>query len=212
MLPGSAPAPWGPPPPSSWSGYGVWHDGDFLVVAQGARLPTHMCVKCGGVAGGHPEHRTLRWHEPWIGAIALLSPLIYFIVALVVMKSIKLTFGLCAACRGRHHVKLYVGFGLLGTAALCVALDIAVARVGVLALAGVVPFLVGLIWLVVARLLVPDRIDERYGKIKGCAPAFRALFPPAVPPRPPPQVAAPAAPQQPDPYERQLDEELRRMR
>jgi hypothetical protein len=210
MMPGTAPAPWGPPPPSAWLGYGVWHDGEMLVVAQGARLPTHMCARCGAVAGGAPERKTLRWHEPWIGLVALLSPLIYVIVALIVTKSIKIAFGLCAACRARHLRKLYVGFGLLGGAALCVALDIAVVRIGLVALGGAVLLLVGVIWLAVARLLVPAHIDDRYAKIRGCAPAFRTLFPPAVPPRPMPPPPAPGSPPRPDPYEQRLDEELRR--
>lgn len=219
MIPGSAPRPATPAPalaPSAWLGYGVWQDGELLVVAQGARLPTHMCVKCGGVAGGPPEQRTLRWHEPWIGLVALLSPLIYVIVALIVTKSFKVAFGLCAACRARHHTKLYVGWGLLAATVLCVALDIAVARVGLVALGGVVLLLVGVVWLAVARLLVPDRIDERYARIKGSAPAFRALFPPARPPQPafpvpafPPPAGSRAGP---DPYEQRLDEELRRLR
>jgi hypothetical protein len=212
MLPNVPPAPWGPPPPSAWSGYGVWHDGEHLVVARGARLPTHMCAKCGGVAGGPPEQKTLRWHEPWIGVIALISPLIYVIVALIVTKSLKIAFGLCAACRGRHTTKLLVGYGLLAGTVLCVVLDIAVFQIGLVALGGVVLLLAGVIWLAVSRLLVPARIDERYGKIRGCAPAFLALFPPAIPPRPPLAPPGPAPAPGPDPYEQRLDEELRQLR
>jgi len=197
----------------------VWHDGDLLVVAQGARLPTHMCVKCGSVAGGSPERKTLRWHEPWIALLVLLSPLIYVIVAIAASKSIRIAFGLCAACRARHLTKLYVGLGFIAATVLCVALDIAVVRIGLVALAGTVLLLVGVVWLVVARLLVPTRIDDRYATIRGCAPAFRTLFPPAVPPRPAPLAhgqppypgAAYPQPGQPDPYEQRLDDELRRL-
>ena len=210
---------WGPPP-SAWSGYGVWQDGEFLVVAHGARLPTHMCVKCGGVAGGHPEQKTLRWHEPLIGLLVLVSPIIYVIVALIVTKSFKVAFGLCSACRARHNTKLYVGFGLLAGAAACIALDIAVVQVGLVALVGVLLLLGSIAPFILARLLMPARIDERYAKIRGSAPAFRALFPPAVPPRPPwpPPPPAPPGPYAPpgaptqDQYEQRLDEELRKLR
>jgi hypothetical protein len=214
MLPAAPPPPWGPPPPSAWSGYGVWQDGEFLVVAHGAKLPTHMCVKCGGVAGGSPEHKTLRWHEPLIGLIVLVSPIIYVIVALIVTKSFKVAFGLCTACRARHNTKLYVGFGLLAGTVLCVALDIAVVKVGLVALLGILLFLGSLIPFMLARLLVPARIDARYAKIRGASPAFRALFPPAVPPPPPwpPMVPGPGAPAHPDPNQQKHDEELRRLR
>jgi hypothetical protein len=72
----------------------AYRDGDKLVVPKGAPLPGY-CVKCGEPVMGEFFRKKFQWHNPWLALIALVSPIIYIIVALIVMKRVELLVPMC---------------------------------------------------------------------------------------------------------------------
>ena len=79
----------------------VWRRGGELIVHQYAGHLPDVCVKCGeqigGYAGGAYIRQKFRWHNPLV-YIALISPLIYCILAAVLSQRVQIEIPLC----GRH--------------------------------------------------------------------------------------------------------------
>ncbi|WP_295957903.1 hypothetical protein [uncultured Xanthomonas sp.] len=136
-------------------------------------------MKCGAPLGNDElKKRTFYWHAPGWYALILVSILVYAIAALVARKRSSHVLGMCAAHRRRRnrYILLIAGAFLVGP-----LLGVAVGGESGFWLGGAV-FLVMLIWgMFGARILVPRRMDERYARYKGLAPAFLARLP-ALPP------------------------------
>ncbi|WP_267120774.1 hypothetical protein, partial [Xanthomonas sacchari] len=164
------------PPPLP--GETLWRDGTDLLCLRDAPFPPH-CVKCGAALGNDElKKRTFYWHAPGWYALILVSILVYAIAALVARKRSSHVLGMCAAHRRRRnrYILLIAGAFLVGP-----LLGFAVGGESGFWLGGAV-FLVMLIWgMFGARILVPRRMDERYARYKGLAPAFLARLP-ALPP------------------------------
>jgi hypothetical protein len=75
--------------------------GNRLFVPKGAPLPSY-CVKCGQPATEQPLKKIFFWHNPWIFLVALVSPIIYIIVAMIVRKRAELMIPLCDEHRQRR--------------------------------------------------------------------------------------------------------------
>ncbi len=77
--------------------YGVWRRGPEIVMHKLAPLPA-ACVKCGGSAepyvGGAFHRHKFRWHHPAVYA-AIISPIIYVILAAVLSHRFPLDVPLC---------------------------------------------------------------------------------------------------------------------
>ncbi|AJC46643.1 hypothetical protein [Xanthomonas sacchari] len=168
----SAAIPSGLPPPLP--GETLWRDGDALLCLRDAPFPPH-CVKCGmALRNEELKKRTFYWHAPGWYALILVSLVIYVIAALVVRKRSSHVLGLCAEHRRRRN-----GFVLLSVGAFLVGPLLGVAVGDDLGWGvGTVVFLVMLIWgMLGARILVPRRMDERYARYTGLAPAFLSRLP-----------------------------------
>lgn len=156
----------------------MWRDGRLLVVGDNVTL-VDRCIKCGEPAVGHPLKRRMYWHHPALYLIILAGVLIYVIVALVLRQTITVHVGLCDQHRRGRSRKIALSWlTVLGGIALVIA-GIA-NESGLLALLGVVAFFGGLVFAAIALpLLRPVKIENKFGRFKGCCEAFLARLPQA---------------------------------
>jgi hypothetical protein len=144
----------------------VWRDKSVLVVSKGASLPDR-CVKCNSPAYGVRLKRKLSWHHPALYILIFIALLVYLIVAMILRKTATVEIGLCeqhAAKRRKAVVVtwLLVLVGVLGIVGSIVAED------GTYALIGFLLLIAGIIYgIVVARVVAPSRIDDRFVWLKG---------------------------------------------
>ncbi len=150
--------------------------GRILIVPRKAALP-FRCIKCGGPAEGKPLKRVLYWHSPLIYLTILAGLLIYVVLALVLRQTAAYHVGLCRAHRARRRWGILLGWlsvpAGLGMAALAIDQEDPV-----LGVAAFVVF-VGLIiaGALIARVIWPSRIDERFAWIKGAGEGYLSAFP-----------------------------------
>lgn len=96
--------------------------GSHFVVPPGGVLP-NRCVKCGGKPSDPWLNLTFSWHHPLLYFL-LISPIIYVIVAAVVVKRVTLAVPLCAVHKSIRKKRLWTGWVLL---ILCIPLPVAMA-------------------------------------------------------------------------------------
>jgi len=72
-----------------------------LIVPKGAPLPPY-CVKCGQPVTGEFLKKKFHWHNPWLYLIVLISPIIYAIIATILMKHFPLLVPMCDEHRQRR--------------------------------------------------------------------------------------------------------------
>lgn len=75
--------------------------GNRLVVPKGAPLPPY-CVKCGQPVTGEFLNKKFHWHNPWLYLLVLISPIVYAIVATILMKHFPLLVPMCTEHRQRR--------------------------------------------------------------------------------------------------------------
>ncbi|NIJ86569.1 hypothetical protein FHY35_003613 [Xanthomonas arboricola] len=155
----------------------VWREGDVLVCTPGADLPPR-CVKCNAPADISPRRYIFHWHHPAIYLALLMGVLPYLILAIVLRKRSAHVLSLCA-WHERRRVR-------------CVAI----------AMASIVPLLVGVLWIggatgwltgagVMAvmlligrrgsRVLSAQSVDHEQARYLGACDAFLRALP--APPR-----------------------------
>lgn len=164
---------------------GIWRDGGKLITTREAVLPQY-CVKCNAPADGFYGQRKLYWYHPALALLILLNLLIFAIVAMILRKKATLMVGLCR----RHHKRR---LWLIATTWFFVLAGIVIMIGGpvegmelreewlVMAglLGGLVLLIAALVAGLMARVLVPTKIDDRYAWFKGCGNEFLSQFPPA---------------------------------
>ena len=154
----------------------MWREGKVLVLRQGSPFP-HRCISCNEPAVAPGRRQKLAWHPPAWYLLVLLAVLLYAIVAIIVRKKAVVEVGLCERHQKRVLFGRIVGWGgfvvLLGLgfgAAAQPSSDL-----------GLVAMLFALPWVLATitfnRLLVPQRIDDRFVRVKGCGPAFLNSLP-----------------------------------
>lgn len=98
QTPNYAPQAYPPPGYPMMNSGSVWRRGGELVVHQYAASLPDCCVKCGeqmgGYTGGAYINQKFRWHNPLV-YIALISPLIYCILAAVLSQRVQVQIPLC---------------------------------------------------------------------------------------------------------------------
>ncbi|WP_369978359.1 hypothetical protein [Xanthomonas bundabergensis] len=160
------------PPPLP--GEALWRDGKDLLCLRDTPFPAH-CVKCGvALRNDELKKRTFYWHAPGWYVLILVSIVIYAIAALIARKRSSHVLGMCAEHRHRRN-----RFVLLTAGAFLAGPLLGFGVGGDLGLwLGVIVFLGMLIaGMIGARILVPRRMDERYARYRGVAPAFLARLP-----------------------------------
>lgn len=172
------PNPFAPPKASlsPASPGGIWRDGRILVLTPGSALPPR-CVKCNAPAVQPQKNRTVYWHQPWIYLLILANVLIYLIVALIVRKKAVVAPGLCPAHRRRHWTGLAVGWSSLPLF-FVLAIVSAATDECLWMILGLVAFLAALVTgIILSRIVLADRIDGDFVRLKGCGQAFLDSFP-----------------------------------
>jgi len=166
---------------SGGPGYGVWRDGNRLVMAKDGELP-YVCIKTNKPADTW-LHRRLYWHEPWIYVLVLAGVLVYAIVALCVRQTADIEVPLC---HERIIRRRWIIAGAWLSAGLGMVLIVAgLANIQPGSNAGGIAFLVGLFTLlagpiagaIMARTVVPIRITRDHVWLKGVHPDFLAALP-----------------------------------
>lgn len=152
------------------AGFGLWQQGNQLVMARGATLP-HRCVKCNVATTGPLLKRSLSWHHSAYYLLVLIALLIYVIVAMIVSQRARIEIGLCP--RHRQQRQLFLGLAwvgaLLGIAGIIYgfANESALGFVGLLVLLGAI--IAGNFG---ARMVYASRIDDRHIWLKGVSRDF----------------------------------------
>jgi hypothetical protein len=100
-----------PPNFSNYQTQGAWKSNQYLVVHKNGLLPDR-CVKCNdgvtAIRNGHNVRQKYRWHNPLV-YIALISPLIYVILASVLSQTVYVDLPLCSKhIEERNSVKNYL--------------------------------------------------------------------------------------------------------
>ena len=113
------------PPPNNYQMQQatVWRRGNEIVAHKYGGMLPDSCVKCGEHLGGHAGGgyitQKYRWHSPYV-YIALVSPLIYAILAAALSQRVQIEVPLC----GKHLAdrqttgKMMLGGGLAAIAAI----------------------------------------------------------------------------------------------
>lgn len=156
-----------PPPPSvGLPSGGLWRDESTLVMEKNATLPDR-CVKCNEPAMGVRLKRKLSWHHPILYILIFGGLVFYLIIALIVRKTATLDVGVCARHLKKRRQGIVISWLLIigGIVGFFAALSL---NEGGLALLGMVLFLGGVIYgIVAARLVAPSKIDDRLVWLRG---------------------------------------------
>lgn len=157
---------------------GITRQGSKLLITlavpgQPVVLPESTCIRCGQPANGKPVSKSYYWHHPAL-YIALLSPIIYVILAVIVRKSMKLTVPLCAQHAQRRSIGVILAWVLpLAGIADAIILPQFNVDAGIVVLACLGLIVAGLvIWAVVGNPIRPQRIDQLYGEFTGFCEAY----------------------------------------
>jgi len=157
-------------------GSAMWREGKVLVLPKDARFP-HRCIKCNAPSVAPMRRCSLTWHSPWLYLLIFLAVLLYAIVAMIVRKRAVVHVGLCERHQKRVLWGRIIGWGGLAVELLLVGASLALVEPGyaLAALALLAPWMIATI--VVNRLVLPQRIDDRYVRLKGCGPDFLRSLP-----------------------------------
>ena len=152
-----------------------WRDGMVLVTRRVSTLPPH-CVKCGKPAV-EQKNRTFYWHHSLLDLLAFGALLLYLIVALIVRKKATVSVGLCAEHRSRRLRGFVVSWGIVLAGIGVAILGVSMQSCGVMG-AGALVLLGGIITgMFMTRVLLPERIDHDFARLRGCGEAFLAMLP-----------------------------------
>jgi hypothetical protein len=165
-------------------GRGVWRDGNILVMAKVARLPSR-CVKCNEPTTNRLK-RSLAWHPGWVYLLILVSPLIFIIVALIIRKTAKIEIPLCDEHRANRSRNILIAWlTALSGIALCFTPAFLNAQAlsngplpGILIFLGVILLFFGLIFgAIISQFVVPQKIDDTHVWLKKVSPLYLAELP-----------------------------------
>ena len=165
---------------------GVWRVGDDLIMSKDGEFPDR-CIRCNAPAEGFRLKKKISWHPPGYYLLILLNIFIYAIVAVIVRRTAKVQFPLCADHRRRRFRGIAVAwflalgsFSVIGALVLSVRLQAPLSDsvyFGVIML-GLVMMLAGLICgLYYSRVVSITKIDKRYIWLCKVNPAFLDSLP-----------------------------------
>ena len=151
----------------------AYREGKTLVVPSGGSLPA-CCVKCGTSQSVSRLTKTFRWHSPWIYALIFLGVIVYFAIALVISRKVRIDVPLCRAHRSWRSRMNIAGasllIGLVPVSAILGAFNVDGVLTTVVALTLA---LSGLVILgVVGGSFKPVYVDETCAKFTGACEEF----------------------------------------
>ncbi|MBW8757721.1 MAG: hypothetical protein JF586_08935 [Burkholderiales bacterium] len=155
---------------------GMWREGQVLVMRKGGAFPDR-CIKCNAPSVAPRRRYRLSWHSPWLYLLILLALLLYALVAAIVRKTAIVHLGLCERHQKRVFWGRLIGWGglVLEVALVWAAAALHEEMFALAALVLAVPWLIGSV--LVNRLVLPQRIDDKYVRLKGCGPDFLRSLP-----------------------------------
>ena len=154
----------------------MWREGKVLVMRKGGDFPDR-CIKCNAASVAPKRRYRLGWHSPWWYLLILLAILLYAIVAMIVRKKATIHVGLCERHQKRVVLGRIVGWGGFAVELALVLLSVSTGNpnYALAALGLALPWLIAA--MVINRLVLPVRIDDRYVRLKGCGPDFLRSLP-----------------------------------
>jgi len=158
----------------------AWRDGKDLVLQVGSDLP-HVCVKCNEPSEAPTKKRRLYWHHPGYYGFIVIAMLLYIVIAMIVRKSAYVSPGLCRVHKRKRAMGIALGWSGFILGMIAINLGASAGRSDLAALAGVVMLVLMVTGVVLSRIVVARRIDDRYVRLKGCGPEFLDSLPPLQP-------------------------------
>ena len=154
----------------------MWREGKVLVVRRDGDFP-HRCIKCNAPSVDPKRRYKLTWHSPWLYLLILLALLIYALVAIFVRKTAVVHVGLCERHQRRVLWGRIIGWGGLALEVVLLWAGAAYDMTSLFAtgFALLLPWLIAT--LILNRLVLAARIDDRYVRLKGCGPEFLRSLP-----------------------------------
>lgn len=160
--------------------FGVWRDGNRLVMSKDAELPA-VCVKTNQPTESRLRRR-MYWHPPGYYLLILISILVYAIVALIVREKADIQVGLSPERLSRRRwviagawLMALAGIGVMVAGFSGVNNDPNMSFVAVLGIVGIV--MAAIIGATLARIVYPARITKDHVWIKGVHPEYLAALP-----------------------------------
>ena len=174
----SFPQPYAQPQMQGMFPQGIWRRGSELVIHRNAKLPP-SCVKCGSSYTSDISYvgQRFRWHNPLL-YIALLSPLIYCILSLILSQTVSLQIPLCQKhVEERSSIGKFLAGGSIFSG-IIVFLSFRAGNVGF----GILLFLAAFIGLVLAheylyKPLQVSKIESDYVHLKRVDEGYLNQFP-----------------------------------
>lgn len=159
---------------------GIWRQGNLLVMRKTAVLPDR-CVKS-NVPTDRKLKRNLNWHHPAIFLSILISLCVYIILALILSKKATIHIGLSDEWFAKRSRAIMIGWGSVVASIVMIGAGIALVdqndAFGILIAVGVLVFLVGAIYgLIAARMVAPTRIDDQFVWLKGVHQEYLKTLP-----------------------------------
>ena len=153
----------------------LWRSGNVVVSVKNGSVFPDRCLKCNAPTNGKLMRRTLYWYPPWVIIVLIASVLIGLIVAMIVRKTAVVEIGICDAHRKKRIRNITIGTVLM-IACLILLIISAINESGIGAIFSLVGFIAGIVFLVMARLLTVQKIDDNHVWIKGaCQPYLSSL-------------------------------------
>lgn len=178
-----------PLPPAPEPVASAWSNGHLLIARRVGTVLPDRCIKCNQPAHGRRLRRNLAWHHPLV-YIAIISPIIYVILAICLRKTAVLDVGICEKHQSKRRNAILIAWSTVTLAIIALLLSIPMES-GLLACAGFAFLLAGIIYGgTQARLVSVEKMDEHFAWVKEIDPAYLATIPglPTAPPAlsPPP--------------------------
>lgn len=147
---------------------GLWRQGNLLVMHKLAPLP-EICLLSNQPATRRLK-RTMYWHHPAI-YIAMISPVIYIILALIFQKNATIEIALTEEWFARRRRRLFFAWGVgllgLGLFTSAIALGNSDLTPWALLFASVLSLAALIYGLIACRLITPQRITDQYVFVSG---------------------------------------------
>jgi GYF domain 2 len=154
----------------------LWRAKKRVVTRYGTVFPDR-CVKYNAPAGGYRLKRTLSWVHPAFLFLILCNVLVLLIAYLIFRKKIVVHIGLCEHHRAKRKLGIIIGWSSVALGIALITCSAFINSGWCLAI-GILTLLTGVITGgLMARALVPTKIDKGYAWLAGVHRDFLANLP-----------------------------------
>jgi len=159
-----------------------YRDGKFLIVKDGASLPSFCVITNEQVLqGGRRKQVPIAWTPPWIYIIAVLGLLLALIAILAFQKKAKITYSLSERAWNKIVKRRTIGFAVLLGGVALIIMGIKAPTDAAYAMAfipgGVIAILISLVTFSLAHPIKVIKFKKGWFRIKGCSPEFLETLP-----------------------------------